>query len=95
MNKLMKLLDNCACGVYITFNEHRDCYLTAAEELEDLSGHGCPPNLASEVRQVMVDTDTIIRIQVYPHTPVGSYTVYHYDLDSALAEALDCLGLTY
>ena len=41
--------------------------------------------------QKMIETDTIVNIQFYPKTPVGSYSVYHYDLDMALDLALECL----
>ena len=40
----------------------------------------------------MIETNTIIDLQFYPHTPVGSYQIYHYDLDKALDEALEILA---
>lgn len=42
----------------------------------------------------MVKTDTIIIIQAYVN-PVGSYLIYHYDLDLAIEEALKCVKQRY
>jgi hypothetical protein len=92
MDKLKCLLARCKCGVFLTVNEHRDYYNTVAEALEKLGGIGCPPRIADDVRAAMIATDTIISIQFYPHTPIGSYSVYHHDLDAALEQALACLA---
>jgi hypothetical protein len=89
IEKLQKLLDSCKCGVHLSVNEHRNYYQTAEESLSEKYGYECPPEIEDEVRKVMVDTDTIIDLQFYSRTPVGSYHIYHHDLDAALDEALD------
>ena len=38
--------------------------------------------------QKMVETDTVIEIAAYADTPVGFFSVYHYDLEMALDEIL-------
>lgn len=91
MDKLLKLISMCKCGVYLTVNEHRDCYKTAAQELEEAKGYECPPEINESVRQKMIDTNTIITLQFYPDTPIGSYGIWHYDLEKALNESLECL----
>jgi len=93
MNKLKKLLERCKCGVYLTINEHRDDYQSAKRSLNYKDEMDCPPEIEPEVRQKMIDTDTIICCQFYPDTPIGSYEVYHYDLDKCLEECLNCLNL--
>jgi len=92
MEKLQKLLDRCKCGVHLTVNQHRDYYQTAEEALKEKDCYECPPKIEPEVRQAMIDKNIIIDLQFYPDTPIGSYSIYHYDLEAALDEALDCLG---
>ena len=90
-DKLKELISRCKCGVYLSVNEHRDLYQSAQTKLDEMAGFECAPTIRDEVRQKMIETDTIIEVHFYPHTPVGSYSVYHYDLDAALDEALACL----
>ena len=91
MDKLKELMSRCKCGVFLSVNEHRDYYQTAAARLEELAGYECPPEIEPEVRQKIIETDTIINLHFYPDTPIGFYSLYHYDLDAALDEALACL----
>lgn len=75
------------CGVHIDINEHRDYYETVGEYLardEDL-------HLDRDIMAVMVATDTVVEIIVYPNTPVGQYVVYHHDLTAALTKMLRIL----
>jgi hypothetical protein len=91
LDKLKKLLLLCKCGVYVEVNKHRDYYETAEEELNGLAKQECPPEIGDETRKKMIETNTIINIHFYPRTPISFYSVYHYDLDKALDEALACL----
>jgi hypothetical protein len=92
-DKIKRLLARCKCGVFITVNQHRDYYKTATDKLGELECMECPPQYTPEVKARMIETDTIIELQFYPDTPIGSYSVYHYDLDTALDCALECLDL--
>jgi hypothetical protein len=92
MEKLKDLLARCKCGVFLTVNEHRDYYQTAKEALEKAQHHECPPEIEPSVLAKMIDTDTIIRLQFYPDTPIGSYDIWHHDIDAALSAALGCLA---
>jgi hypothetical protein len=91
MDKLHKLLSLCKCGVFLVVNEHRDYYQTAQQRMVELYSMECPPEIERDVYDEMIKTDTIIDLQFYPNTPIGSYSIYHYDLNSALDEALACL----
>ena len=91
MSELQRLMDKCKCGVFVTVNEHRDYYETAEQTIVDAEGSECPPEIDAAVRQKMIETDTIIICQFYPRTPVSSYAVWHYDLDTCLAQSLACL----
>lgn len=88
MDKLKQLISKCKCGVFVSVNEHRDYYQAVEGRLADLDVNN--DDLTKEVMEKMVETDTLIQIQFYPDTPIGFHTVYHYDLDSALSEALEC-----
>ena len=91
MKKLKELLARCRCGVYLTVNEHRDSYQTAAQVISDAAGFECPPHIHPDVKARMIETDTIVVLQFYPDTPIGSYSIWHHDLDAALDAALSCL----
>lgn len=94
MDKLTQLLERCKCGAYLTINQHRDYYETAAVRLyEYYDFMECTPDVSDEVRAEMIKRDTIIDLQFYPDTPVGSYQILHFDLEAALDEALACVGL--
>ena len=92
MNNLKKLLDRCKCGVFLSVNEHRDYYETVEQRLEWYAGLECPPKIDDVVRAGILATDTIVDLQFYPDTPIGSYKIVHYDIDEALRLANECLG---
>lgn len=91
VDKLKVLMAHCKCGVYLTVNEHRDYYNTAAQALEEAKQYECPPKINPDIESKMIEMNTIIRLQFYPCTPIGSYDIWHHDLDSALDEALQIL----
>lgn len=91
MDKLKEILRICKCGVFLVINEHRDYYQSVEEKLEELKCLECPPDIPDNVRDEMIERDTVIDLQVYPDTPIGSYSVYHYDLDKAMDEILKAI----
>lgn len=94
-DKLKLLLERCKCGVYITVNEHRDIYQSAVDKLAELREHEPDGDLEIEkdIEVKMVELNTIINIHFYPDTPIGFYSIYHYDIDMALCQALEILGI--
>jgi len=94
MDKLKMLLDGCKCGVFLAVNEHRDYYdsvqtkIMEIERNREMCGEG---PLDEEIKSGMIQTGNIVELQFYPDTPIGSYSIYHYDIDKALDEALECL----
>lgn len=93
MDKLKELMSRCKCGLFLTINEHRDYYQKAEDYLEEIQARQpeSPLKIAADVRAKMIELNYIIDLQFYPDTPIGSYSIYHYDLDMALDEALACL----
>lgn len=92
MDKLKELMVRCQCGVFLHVNEHRDYYQKVESYLEDIQARQPenPLEIAVNVRTKMIELDCIIDLQFYPNTPISSYSIYHYDLDMALDEALAC-----
>ena len=88
MNKIQKLIDLCKANIYISINNHKNCYETVSEYFTYYD------NLdEDDLKHLdkMIDNDTIIELIFYPDTPVGNYTIFHYDIDMALDEALEIL----
>jgi hypothetical protein len=84
MDKLLRLVSLCKCGVYVSINEHRDTYQTAGSRLDEMAH----VEVDEPVREEMVRRDTMVVVQFYPDTPVGYYAVAHYDLETAIDLAL-------
>ena len=91
MDKLTTLISICKAGVHETGNQHKDYYETIAFYLDqnDRKEDVCHPQ--EEVYSTMIKTDTMIRAQFYPDTPIGSFILYHYDLDKLLDQCLEIM----
>lgn len=90
MSKLNKLIGLCKCSVSIEANEHKNDNQTTKEYLEDKA---YPiEDIETEVLEKIYETNTLIELCFYPNTPMGFYTVYHYDLEAAIDEALDIIN---
>lgn len=75
---LLSKLDGEFTEIIINYNHHSINYYNAKEWLEE-GHHGdvdCNDDFVSpEERQKAIDNNSIWSIQIYPNTPVGSYTV--------------------
>ncbi|MCA0235468.1 MAG: hypothetical protein LCH81_03710 [Bacteroidetes bacterium] len=87
MEKLNQLISLCKCLVSIEVNDHRNCYESVADYISRYES----PEIDDAVLQVMVEHDTVVSLMFYPDTPVGSYWIFHYDIDMAIDEALSIL----
>ena len=81
MDKLQQLIALCKCGVHISINEHRNYYETVKQYVLDDQKEDVDPDIWDK----MVETNTVVNIQAYPNTPVGFFSVLHYDLGQALS----------
>lgn len=88
-DKLSALLARCKCGVHLTVNQHRDYYESVVAKL---AGDEDAKFLEPEVMAQMVATDTVVDLQFYPDTPIGSYRILHHSIEAALDVALACLA---
>ena len=97
MTKLEEIMSRCKCSVCLEVNEHRDIYQTAEEYLTEQSENMDTEMWewvigSEEIKQKMIETDTVIYIRFYPKTPNGFYAFYHYDLDILLDSAIEALN---
>jgi hypothetical protein len=93
-DKLNLLISKSKASVTVSVNGHKDCYLTAAQDITNSKGdpQSLYEDVSAEVLKEMAKRNEIIYVQFYPRTPVSFYSVAHYDLDMALDECLDILS---
>lgn len=82
-DNLKELMSLCKCSVSIEINPHRDYYESVSDELNKLQDSDIQ-EIDKEVIGEMILTDTFIRVQAYPDTPIGFYMAIHFDLDTAI-----------
>lgn len=88
MEKFKKLVSLCTNSVEINVNNHKDYHQTTKECIEeDEISNYC----SSEVIDKMIELDTIVSVIAYPRSGIGSYRVYHYDIDMAMDEMLELM----
>ena len=76
--KIETLFKKCKCSVTITYNNHKDGYETVDTYITNLKQNSIIDNddIELDILEKMKELDTIIEIQFYPDTPIGSYTIY-------------------
>lgn len=94
MKKLKELLSKCEASVSISVNQHRDYYQSVEDYIKEraLMDEDLINEIGQDVYEEMKKTNTVVEIQAYPDTPVGSYIVFHYDIDEALDIMLSCVN---
>lgn len=90
MEKFKELMSKCKCSVSLSVNEHRDFYQSVSEHLKDCFLDD--DEISEDVLNRMIETDTIVKIYCYPDTPIGSYRVYHHDIDMAMDLMLEAVN---
>ena len=87
MEKFKELVSLCKGSVEMSVNDHKDCY----ESVEGYINEDEKGDIEKNVFDEMVKRNTVVRIQAYPHTPIGFFVVYHYDIDLAVEIALNAI----
>jgi hypothetical protein len=87
MKKFKELVSLCKASVEITVNDHKNDYSTVENYISKENREGIEDDVFDE----MVKRDTVVEIRAYSHNPVGFYHIFHYDIDKAVEEALDCV----
>lgn len=76
------------CGLYLEHNPHKDVYI----ELKDWLKEPCHDDedwISPEEKQKALDNNEIWILRWYPDTPIGSYVLMGYSLDTLLKAAED------
>ena len=95
MDKFKELVKRCKSSVEIRVNDHKDYYQTVEEYIKEdgYFNNNYNKEIGEDVYCKMIEKDTIVIVTAYPDTAVGSYTIYHYDIDIAVETILDwCNG---
>ena len=87
MNRLKELKARCKGGVSIFFDEHKVNY---AQVDDQLVSDGV--QVSKDIKDKMNELDSMVYIYFYPDTPIGLYTVNHYDIGLAVDECLRILN---
>ena len=88
MEKFKELISLCKCSVSIHVNDHKDAYY---ESVKDYISDEDAEDIEPEVYAKMVELNTCVEIYAYPTTPIGSYKIYHYDVDLAVEKMLEII----
>lgn len=87
---IKKLQELNKCGLYITINEHRDYYNSIEDAIKYLVADDELSYIEDkEIIDKIIENNCLVRIIAYTKTPVGSYELYHYDVDEAIKIILD------
>ena len=85
MDKFKELLKHCKCSLSLHYNPHKDHYQSVEEyfKIQCMCNSEKLEDVIDDlfVYGQMKDVDTIFELTIYPDTPIGQYTLYHYDLD--------------
>lgn len=88
MNKLQELISLCKYEVQIYVNRYKYSYQTILQGIEDVERDAEEP-LTSDIKKGMIETENIVNIDCYPFTPISSLSIYHYDINAAIDEAIE------
>ena len=86
MYKLKYLAKN-SLSFSIEVDEHKTVYDTVEAFVNDEKD-----NIEPEVLKKMIDTNTTVRVYLYPTTTIGFYIIFHYDVNKAIDQAIKLLN---
>jgi len=91
MEKFKELVSLCKASVEISVNDHKDFYQSVEQHINEQVNEEEREDIKKDVFDEMIKRDTIVRVTAYPHTPIGFFAVYHYDIDMAVEIVLDAV----
>ena len=95
MEKLKEVIARTKAGISIEINQHKQNYQSVEQYItERLSWNNetVEEEIGIAVYDKMVETNTIIELQVYPDTPIGFYRIWHYDVEIAIERYLKAIN---
>lgn len=93
MEKLKQLIAKCKASVTVSVNPHKDVHESVAQYIGQCISDEDKEDIPADVFAEMIKQDTIVNVHFYPNTPVGFYSIYHFDVEKALDLALDTFNL--
>lgn len=92
MDDLLQIVAMCKCEVALTINDHFCNYQSAKEWLDCPSwDSSMKAEIPNDVKAEIAARNTVVHLQFFPDTPIGSYSIYHYDIAVALSEGVQFL----
>ena len=85
LDNLWLAMQMCGGGAHVTVNPHKAFYESAetyyeGKDMDMAEWVGGEATYREALRR-----DHVCSVQWYPHTPIGSITMYHYDLRTLLS----------
>lgn len=85
MDKLFKsLLEGEFSSLYLDYNSHSVDYIDARQFYSNLHYAENITWISDEEKEKALETNSVWTLQVYPLTPIGSYTIAASSLDSLI-----------
>lgn len=84
---LRELIDLCEGEVMLSVNSHKSSYESVEDHIER-ERLWADVHISDDVEHKMVELDTFVHLTVYPDTPIGFYSVYHYDVGIVIEEVV-------
>ncbi len=92
MDDFLKIVAMCKCNVSLSVNDHRGDYPSLDVFLSQYASFNEDyAEIPAEIRAEMIARDTLVHLQFYPRTTIGSYSVIHYDVNEAIRIGLSIL----
>jgi len=90
MDNLEKLAEKCKGEVIVRVNSYKSMYQNASQYIETLKQLGCY-DVEKDVEDQIIKSGNVVEVIFYPDTPVGHYSVTHYDIKTAIYLALEIM----
>jgi hypothetical protein len=91
MEKFKELVSLCKGSIKISVNGNKDYYESIDEYINEKDIEYIDKDIFKEI----IKRNIVVKIQVYPHTPIGFFLIYHYDIDEAVNIALQAVKNDY
>ena len=91
MEKFKELVSLCKGSIKISVNGNKDYY----ESIDEYINEKDIEHIDKDIFKEMIKRNIVVKIQVYPHTPIGFFLIYHYDIDEAVNIALQAVKNDY
>ena len=93
IDKTEKLITHCKCGVFLEVNEQKREGTSIVDylELEYAYNDYDEEDLPRSVARKIIKKNCLIKLQIFPDTPVGSYDFVHHDINKIINDALQVL----